>query len=249
MILYYTGTGNSAHAARRVAAALGDESLNLFDRIRRSDHAPLHSERPWIVVCPTYAWRIPRVLEKHLSQAKLLVSRDIYFILTCGDSIGSASTYARRLSESKGLFYRGLAKLVMPENYIAMFDAPAEAEARQIVSAADAALEPIIEAIRSDRDLPEGKPSFADRLMSAVVNPAFYTLFVKDKKFSADGKCTGCGMCAKLCPMNNIALRAGKPEWKGYCTHCMACICSCPAHAIEYGKKSLGKPRYNCPED
>ena len=85
--------------------------------------------------------------------------------------------------------------------------------------------------------------------MSAVVNPAFYTLFVKDKKFSADGKCTGCGMCAKLCPMNNIALRAGKPEWKGYCTHCMACICSCPAHAIEYGKKSLGKPRYNCPED
>ena len=29
------------------------------------------------------------------------------------------------------------------------------------------------------------------------------------------------------------------------CTHCMACICYCPAEAIEYGKKSLGKPRYH----
>nr|WP_264291386.1 MULTISPECIES: hypothetical protein [unclassified Dorea] len=29
------------------------------------------------------------------------------------------------------------------------------------------------------------------------------------------------------------------------CTHCMACICYCPAEAIEYGKKSVGKPRYH----
>ena len=41
---------------------------------------------------------------------------------------------------------------------------------------------------------------------------------------------------------------AGKMEynsvWGSDCTHCMACICDCPAEAIEYGKKSVGKPRY-----
>ena len=26
---------------------------------------------------------------------------------------------------------------------------------------------------------------------------------------------------------------------------CMACICYCPKEAIEYGKKSRGKPRYH----
>ena len=26
---------------------------------------------------------------------------------------------------------------------------------------------------------------------------------------------------------------------------CMACICYCPKEAIEYGKKSKGKPRYH----
>ena len=32
MILYYTGTGNSSYAARRIAAAIGDEAVDLFSR-------------------------------------------------------------------------------------------------------------------------------------------------------------------------------------------------------------------------
>ena len=41
-----------------------------------------------------------------------------------------------------------------------------------------------------------------------------------------------------------IQLRENKPVWGRNCTHCMACICYCPTEAIEYGKKSIGKPRY-----
>ena len=40
----------------------------------------------------------------------------------------------------------------------------------------------------------------------------------------------------------------GKPAWSKKCTHCMACICYCPTKAIEYGKKSVGKPRYHFEE-
>ncbi len=45
--------------------------------------------------------------------------------------------------------------------------------------------------------------------------------------------------------MNNIRMENGKPVWGQACTHCMACICYCPTEAIEYGKKSVGKPRYH----
>jgi epoxyqueuosine reductase QueG len=45
--------------------------------------------------------------------------------------------------------------------------------------------------------------------------------------------------------LNNIRLENGKPVWGKNCTHCMACICYCPKEAIEYGKKSKGKPRYH----
>ena len=58
-------------------------------------------------------------------------------------------------------------------------------------------------------------------------------------------KCVGCGKCAKMCPLNNIELKNSKPVWGKNCTHCMACICLCPTEAIEYGKKSVGKPRYH----
>ena len=81
--------------------------------------------------------------------------------------------------------------------------------------------------------------------MSGPVNPIFYAVCVKAGPFTASDACTGCGQCVWRCPTNNITLQTRKPVWGQNCTHCMACICYCPAEAIEYGKKSLGKPRYH----
>lgn len=43
MILYYTGTGNSAYTAKRIAGAVGVEALDLFERLRDNDTSPLES--------------------------------------------------------------------------------------------------------------------------------------------------------------------------------------------------------------
>lgn len=52
-------------------------------------------------------------------------------------------------------------------------------------------------------------------------------------------------LCARVCPLKNIVIRDGCPTWNGACTHCTACLNLCPAGAIEYGKKTVGKPRYH----
>ena len=85
-----------------------------------------------------------------------------------------------------------------------------------------------------------------DKLKSGPINALYYKFLVKAKAFYTTDACSGCGKCEKACVLNNITIKDGKPIWGNKCTHCMACICGCPTAAIEYGKKSQGKPRYQC---
>lgn len=249
MIVYFSGTGNSRFAAEYLAKQLDDKLLDAGRRIRTGEQDSLCSDRPWVFVAPTYAWRMAKVMAEYIRSSQLSGSRDAYFALTCGGEIGDAGKYAAQLCTEKGLNYRGTLEVVMPENYIAMFNAPGEEESRAIVAKAKPVLERGAELIRQGRDFPEAKIGLADRLKSGPINEGFYRFYVKADSFFATDACIGCGFCEEACPLNNIRLSDGKPAWGKRCTHCMACICGCPTQAIEYGKSSRGKPRYRCPRD
>ena len=245
MILYFSGTGNSKYVAQRIADALDEPLCSLNDRIKSGDTAPVETGGRLIIVTPTYAWRIPRIVREWLLNTTLTGAKQAWFVMTCGGEIGNAGKYNHALCQEKGLTCMGTAQLLMPENYIAMFGAPQASEARQIVSKAEPDIDRAIAAIAAGEQFPPTRNNLYDRFMSGPVNPIFYSFFVKAKAFTTSDACVGCGQCAERCPMNNITLQNGRPVWGGRCTHCMACICYCPVEAIEYGKKSLGKPRYH----
>lgn len=245
MILYFSGTGNSKFVAQRIAVALGDKILNLNDRIKASDTSLVETGERVIIVTPTYAWRIPRVVRDWLLRTEPRGAKRAWFVMTCGSEIGDADRYNRRLCQAKGLACMGTAQIVMPENYIAMFSAPQADEAREIVAKAEPNIDCVIASIQSNQPFAPARNNLYDRFMSGPVNPIFYKFFVKADAFTVSDACIGCGQCAKRCPMNNVTLKDGKPSWGKNCTHCMACICYCPVSAIEYGKKSVGQPRYH----
>ena len=245
MIFYFSGTGNSNYVAKRIADALGDEILNLNDRIKSGDTSPVETGERVIIVTPTYAWRIPRVVRDWLLKTELRGAKQAWFVMTCGSEIGNADKYNRELCAEKAISCMGTAQIVMPENYIAMFSAPQADEARQIVAKAEPSIDRAIAAIQSNQPFAPTRNNLYDHFMSGPVNPIFYKFFVKANAFTVSGACIGCGQCAKLCPMNNVTLKDGKPVWGKNCTHCMACICYCPVNAIEYDKKSVGQPRYH----
>ena len=244
MILYFSGTGNSRYAARRIADALGDALLSINDRIKACDTSAVASDTRLVIVTPTYAWRIPRVVQEWLMKTELVGAKQAWFVMTCGGEIGNADKYNRTLCREKGLECMGTAQILMPENYIAMFNVPQADEARQIVRRAEPDIDRAAAAVRAGEAFAPPRRNLYDRFMSGPVNPVFYSCFVKAKAFTVGAACVGCGECARRCPLNNITLQNGRPVWGGDCTHCMACICCCPVEAIEYGKKSLGKPRY-----
>ena len=172
------------------------------------------------------------------------LNADVYFVLTCGGDVGLAGKYAKKLCAKKGLAYHGLMGIRMPENYIAMYQAPCKEEAREIIRRAKEPIQHACSLIGGKKEFPEQESTLANVLKSGMVNDLFYPLFVTAKGYHTTSACIGCGKCAALCPLNNIRMEGKQPVWGNECTQCMACICGCPAKAVEYRKKTHGKERY-----
>ncbi len=249
MILFFSGTGNSEYAAKRISRETGDMAVNLFQKIHDRDFSPMTSNAPWVIVTPTYSWRIPRILHEWLKNTELLGCRDIYFVMTCGSNIGNAGRYLKKLCAGKGMNYKGCFEIIMPENYIAMFSAPKRDEALEIIQRAEGQIDSAAHLIKSGKAFPRQKITLKDRIESGIVNDVFSPFCVSAKQFYATDVCISCGKCSEACPLGNIKLESGKPVWGTSCTHCMACICRCPKEAIEYGKHSRGLTRYVCPKN
>ena len=155
MILYFSGTGNSAYVARQLGELLQEETIDVFARIRDKDTTALQSSRPWIVVCPTYAWRIPRILHQWLENTALEGCHSIYFVMTCGDNIGNAEKTLKTLCISKHMDFCGCYPIVMPENYIALFTTPTKEEALVLLRRAEGKIAKAADMIRLGKHFPE----------------------------------------------------------------------------------------------
>jgi ferredoxin/flavodoxin len=248
MVIYYTGTGNSRYVAQCAAALTDDELVNAGRSMQAGERPAFFSEKPWVFCCPTYAWRMPRIFTDFLTRCTFSGNRKAYFLMTCGSEIGCAGDYIQKFCAKKSFEYMGVAAVVMPENYLAMFNVPDGPEALAIIKSGEQTVSEAARLILAGEPFPPAPRRPAGYVSSHVVNPVFFKLFVHDRGFRASDACIGCGECVRGCVQNNITLQNGKPVWNGRCTHCMACICYCPVRAIEYGGRSQKRPQYRCPE-
>lgn len=246
MIFYFSGTGNSKFVASQISKRVKDEVISINKRLKEGASNTFKSEKPFVFVVPTYAWRIPRVVEKFIQEVTLEGSQKVYVVMTCGEDTQNGIGCAEKLFLEKNLELVGFAEVVMPNNYLFMNEPlPEVDEAQRIVKSALPQIDEIGNLIAKGeafRMVPAH--NFRGKLQSSIVNNLFYSLLVKSKGFSVNETCIGCNKCDKMCPLNNISIVDGKPIWGKNCTHCMACIARCPKEAIEYKSITNGKTRY-----
>jgi len=162
--------------------------------------------------------------------------------------MGAAGQKAEELCREIGLDFNGAAEIVMPDNFILMLKAPDERESRSIVDAAHPVMEQCTELICAGKEFPAKKIGILDKVKSGPINKGFCGFYIKTEPFRVEETCISCGKCESLCPLGNIHLVDGRPEWGKRCALCLGCINGCPEEAIQYGKQTKKKKRYHFPE-
>lgn len=246
MVLYYSATGNTEYIAKEIAKSLDDECIDLLDRIKNDNQSILYSDKPFIICAPVYVCEIPRFMAKYLKKQEFSGSRDVYFIFTSGGYSGISGQLTKWMFKKKNMRCHGHAEFKMPRNYVINDAYPMlekdEIEAR-ILKSRDM-ISPVVETIKKGGKLKSRHIFLFETLITLPFNPIWCKYKISAKEFYATDECIGCDKCSKLCPLNNIQLKDGKPVWSDSCAHCMACIANCPKDAIEYGDIALDKERY-----
>ncbi len=242
MILYFTGTGNSRHVANKIAKATGDAIEDIAIHLRKHETGSYQSERPYVFVGPVYAGRLPRVMTKFIEESLFAGTSKAYFVATCAETPWITIRYVERLVKEKGFDLRGFSSILMPQSYITGGLSQPEEACSKILHEAEPKISEIAALIRDGKALPKEQPGKS--YMSTVANPIMYATMMGTGKFHVTESCIGSGTCAAKCPLANIQMVGGKPRWGKDCTQCNACIGACPQGAIEYGSKTVGKPRY-----
>jgi NAD-dependent dihydropyrimidine dehydrogenase PreA subunit len=240
MIFYFSGTGNSHYAAAKIAAQTGDIAYNITDIV--NGKFPANGKRDVTgFVFPVYYSGLPEIVRRFASDSVTQLNLGVYVfsVITCGASIAAAD---KMLAKTLGVNIDYSAQLIMPDNYVIMYNPAEKDEALETLSAAATELDKISEAVNSRKILVRN--SLKNDIATAFMFPA-YNICRRTAKFYADDKCTGCGKCERLCPDDAIKIKDGKPVWvKKKCQHCVGCINSCPVEAIQFGKKTAERGRY-----
>lgn len=255
MILYFSGTGNSLWAAKRVAEALDDELVYIPDAMQGDCHFAIGNGERLGFVIPVHGWRPPLLVRRFLERCEWSLPSSgapyTYIIYTAGDTVGRAVEYFEGDLAKQGLQLDAAFSLIMPESYVGLplmdVDTKAKEAEKKLKAAAD--LTEYIEDIRQCRKgIRKTTVGPLPSLLSGPVGAFFVKRLVTDKPFKVvDSRCTACGACAKACPVGNIdGGRGRKPRWrhKGDCLSCFACYHHCPNHAIEYGWRTRNKGQY-----
>jgi ferredoxin/flavodoxin len=233
-IYWFSATGNSLAAARRIAEETGAVTINMA---RTSPNSVGYDDADAIgFVFPCFAGTLPRMVRDFAESVILPPDAYIFAVVTCGGEAGSSIADFAALLQSRGAKLCYGAEIVTVDNYIVFSGAVIEPE--RGITQADRAITRICANI---------KARHVDDLSSLATGRGAPDFSACDRDFVVSDRCTSCGLCVNICPRRNIILENDRPVFRHNCEHCLACLHWCPSSAIDYKTATQGKPRYHHP--
>jgi len=248
-IYYFTGTGNSLKITRSISEKLEDSNLIPIAKVWQNKDLKTTGEKVGFIF-PLYYSGLPKIVYDFADKIDFSSANYFFAVVVSGGDISALLPLQQlgRILKTKSKRLNAGFLIPMPNNYIIGYDIHSEQRQKELFEKANEKVEAILEIVKnSENSLPEN-------ILEKNLNRAdrFNTKFREkvnesDKSFYAENNCSSCGICEDICPVNNIILEDGVPQWQHKCQQCLACINFCPEKSIQFGTQTLKTQRYHNP--
>ncbi len=222
---YFTATGNSLYVARRI----GGELLSI-PQLMKKDEIVIEDDAVGIV-CPVYCGEMPKMVREYMKKARIKTDY-FFFINTYGMQDTVAKQNAASVSQKVGLRLDYCESVVMVDNFLPGFEMKDQID-RSGEKKIEEQIDKICNAINK-RETNQVDLSFKKKAEMAVVHNTMAKMILTGKSalsYIVNDDCIRCGICAKVCPANNITV-SDHVEFSDHCEVCYACLHNCPKNAI-----------------
>lgn len=255
-IYYFSGTGNSLIVAKDLAE---DLNAKLIPVIPFKEKQSIHSEAEIIgIVFPIYDFQPPFLINEFIEKLKIPDSTYLFAVCTYGVMPLKAM---KKFNTTCQMYQKTLSSaftVKMPHNGVGYSKIPKEKQ-EKMFNNWKKKRRFIIKKVKTKETGPiETNNSvylFAltgiflkmmPKLLGMMKEIAFHGW--DSLGFVVNDQCNGCGICEKICPVNNIHMEKSIPIWSDKCINCFACLQWCPKQAINAGKITENTERYHHPD-
>lgn len=288
MIFFFSGTGNSRHAALMLQEHFGSETVNMAYAVRNREFTyPVSPGERVFLVFPVYFGGLPGLVEQFIGKLNLPPAAkaepdaaetdqpeqpsagqstsgaghkagtaaetdapegpEIIGVATNGGMPAGCGRALRKALKHRGMELRAFYSVKAPDNCIFYLNPPIREAALVQLKYMQDRMKDVIASVDYHHRMPDSL-SLSSGFETGVMH-RFYKGSCKTAKFFSTDACNSCGLCARVCPVQAIEMRDGRPAWvKQTCEHCAACINRCPKDAIQYGRGTANRNRYVHPD-
>ena len=232
--IYFSGTGNTKHCIEKMLKYI-DQSAKVIPIENPEARDAIAADPVIILAYPTQFSNAPLIVRDFISNnPELWRGKQVLCMVTMGAFSGDGAGCTARLLKKCGATILGGLHIKMPDSVCDSKLLKKSLEKnRQTVKEADAKIENTAINIKNGKFPKDGLSVWCHIAGLFGQRLWFYGKTSQySNKLKISDSCTGCGLCAKLCPMQNITMRNKKPSADENCTMCYRCISHCPQKAI-----------------
>ena len=197
------------------------------------------------IISPAYDWGLPSIVKEFLEKASFRTDY-LYFAATYGTIPGAIGYMANKAIRERTIdaYY----SVRMPDTWTPIFDLSTPEKVAKYTRHTESEIDRMIQGVRERRTNRHLRPRTPAIITKLIAEPLYNKKVRRTSNLHAENTCIGCGLCAKKCPVQAIAMRDGRPVWvKDRCVMCLGCLHRCPKFAIQYGNRTKKHGQYTNP--